>query len=170
MVPYQTDLTREATAEMVKGSLLGPVAAKKAGRRSNKALFPKVPVRQFVLTVPMRLRFRMASSPPLTSAILRCFIAAVTSDLRRRARRLEFSGNLKTGAMTVVQRFGSSLAFLVAPRPRGGWRLAPQAVLPKRRSPASAAQRSRHHIPTRTVRLLPVPELRPCEVSEPSRQ
>ena len=73
-------------------------------------LFPKVPVRQFVLTVPMRLRFRMAASPQLTSAILRCFIAAVTSDLRRRARRLGFSGDLQTGAVTVVQRFGSSLA------------------------------------------------------------
>jgi hypothetical protein len=76
-------------------------------------LFPKVPVRQFVLTVPMGLRFRMAASPLLTSATLRCFIAAVTSDLRRRARRLGFCGDLKTGAMTVVQRFGSSLALNV---------------------------------------------------------
>jgi hypothetical protein len=76
-------------------------------------LFPKVPVRQFVLTVPMRLRFRMAASPRLTSAVLRCFIAAVASDLRRRARRLGFRGQLRTGAMTVVQRFGSSLALNV---------------------------------------------------------
>ena len=76
-------------------------------------LFPHVPVRQFVLTVPMRLRFRMASSPPLTSAILRCFIAAVTTDLRRRAKRLGIRGQLKTGAITVVQRFGSSLALNV---------------------------------------------------------
>jgi hypothetical protein len=76
-------------------------------------LFPRAPVRQFVLTVPMRLRFRMAASPRLTSAVLRCFIAAVASDLRRRARRLGFCGQLKTGAMTVVQRFGSSLALNV---------------------------------------------------------
>ncbi len=76
-------------------------------------LFPKVPVRQFVLSVPMWLRFRMAYSPPLTSAVLRCFIAAVTSDLRRRARRRGISGDLKTGAMTVVQRFGTSLALNV---------------------------------------------------------
>lgn len=76
-------------------------------------LFPKVPVRQFVLTVPIWLRFRMASSPALTSAVLRCFIAAVTSNLRRRAKRLGFSGDLETGAMTVVQRFGSSLALNV---------------------------------------------------------
>ena len=76
-------------------------------------LFPKVPVRQFVLTVPMRLRFRTAASPLLTSAILCCFIAAITGDLRRRARRLGFLGILKTGAMTIVQRFGSSLALNV---------------------------------------------------------
>mgnify|MGYP001767302558 CR=1 FL=1 len=72
-------------------------------------LFPRVPVRQFVLSVPMWLRFRMAYSPPLTSAVLRCFIAAVTSDLRRRARRRRIHGDLETGAMTVVQRFGTSL-------------------------------------------------------------
>jgi hypothetical protein len=85
-------------------------------------LFPKVPVRQFVLTVPMRLRFRMASSPHLTSAILRCFIASITSDLRRRARRLGLRGNLKTGAMTVVQRFGSSLALNVHFHTLAGWK------------------------------------------------
>jgi hypothetical protein len=55
----------------------------------------------------------MASSPALTSAVRRCFIAAVTSNLRRRARRLGFSRDLQTGAMTVVQRFGSSLALNV---------------------------------------------------------
>jgi hypothetical protein len=76
-------------------------------------LFPKVPVRQFVLTLPMRLRFRMAASPQVTSAVLRCFIAAVTRDLRRRAKRLRFHGNLKTGAMADAQHFGSSLALNV---------------------------------------------------------
>ena len=76
-------------------------------------LFPKVPVRQFVLTVPVSLRFRMAYSPGLTTSVLRCFIAAITSDLRRRARKRKLRGHLETGAMTVVQRFGSSLALNV---------------------------------------------------------
>jgi len=49
-------------------------------------LFPRVPVRQWVLSVPYRLRFQMAYAPRLASAVLRAFIAAVTSDLRRRAR------------------------------------------------------------------------------------
>jgi len=76
-------------------------------------LFPRVPVRQFVLSVPVSLRFRMAYSPDLTTAVLRCFIAAITSDLRRRARKRKIKGNLETGAMTVVQRFGTSLALNV---------------------------------------------------------
>ena len=76
-------------------------------------LFPRVPVRQFVLTVPVRLRFRMVYSPGLTTAVLRCFIAAITSDLRRRARKRKLSGALESGSMTVIQRFGSSLALNV---------------------------------------------------------
>jgi hypothetical protein len=76
-------------------------------------LFPQIPVRQFVLTVPLRLRFRMAFSPELTSAVLGCFIAAVTGDLRRRARRRKIRGRLQTGAFTVVQRFGSALGLNV---------------------------------------------------------
>jgi hypothetical protein len=76
-------------------------------------LFPKVPIRQIVLSVPVHLRFRMAYSPDLTTAVLRCFIAAITSDLRRRARKRKIQGDLETGAMTVIQRFGSSLALNV---------------------------------------------------------
>jgi hypothetical protein len=43
--------------------------------------FPKVPVRQLVLSVPTSLRFRMACSPDLTTAVLRLFIAAITGGL-----------------------------------------------------------------------------------------
>ena len=76
-------------------------------------LFPKVPVRQFVLSVPIPLRFRMAYSPDLTSAVLRCFIAAITGDLRRRARKRKLRGDLETGALTVIQRFGSAIGLNV---------------------------------------------------------
>jgi hypothetical protein len=37
------------------------------------------------------------------------FIAAVTTWLRRRARRLGIRGEIKTGAVTVIQRFNSAL-------------------------------------------------------------
>ena len=76
-------------------------------------LFPPVPVRQFVMTVPLGLRFRMAYSPKLTSAVLRCFIAAITSHLRRRAKKRKLRGDLATGALTVIQRFGSALGLNV---------------------------------------------------------
>ena len=76
-------------------------------------LLPKAPVRQFVLTVPVFLRFRMAYSPHLATSVLRCFIAAIAGDLRRRARRRKIRGDLQTGAMTVIQRFGTSLGLNV---------------------------------------------------------
>jgi hypothetical protein len=76
-------------------------------------LFPRVPVRQWVLSVPYRLRFRMAYAPRLASAVLRAFIAAMTGDLRRRARRRGIRGRLQTGSLTVVQRFGSALGLNV---------------------------------------------------------
>ena len=76
-------------------------------------LFPRAPVRQWVLSVPYRLRFQMAYSPRLTSAVLRAFIAAVTSDQHRRARKRKIRGCLQTGSLTVVQRFGSALGLNV---------------------------------------------------------
>lgn len=76
-------------------------------------LFPQVPIRQFVLTVPLSLRFRMAYSPALTGGVLRCFIAAITGDLCRRARKRKIRGHLATGALTVIQRFGSAIGLNV---------------------------------------------------------
>jgi hypothetical protein len=76
-------------------------------------LFPRAPVRQWVLSVPYRLRFQMAYAPRLASAVLRAFIAAVTGDLRRRARKRGIRGHLQTGSQTVVQRFGSALGLNV---------------------------------------------------------
>jgi hypothetical protein len=63
---------------------------------------PQVPVRQWVLTVPHGLRAKLAYDPGLTTVVLRQFIAAVSSWLRGRARRLGIRGALKTGAVTVI--------------------------------------------------------------------
>lgn len=71
---------------------------------------PSVPVRQWVLTVPHALRARMMFDPAITSAVLRELIAAVSSWLRRRARRLGVTGPVKTGAIAVIQRFNSAAA------------------------------------------------------------
>jgi len=72
-------------------------------------LFPHVPARQYVLSLPYALRFKMAYSPDATSMVLGAFISAINSDLRRRARKRKLRGRLRSGSLTVVQRFGSSL-------------------------------------------------------------
>ena len=72
-------------------------------------LFPQVPARQYVLSLPYALRFKMAYSADATSVVLGAFISAINSDLRRRARKRKLGGWLQTGSLTVVQRFGSSL-------------------------------------------------------------
>jgi hypothetical protein len=72
-------------------------------------LFPQVPARQYVLSLPYALRFKMAYSADATSVVLGAFISAINSDLRRRARKRKLRGRLQTGSLTVVQRFGSSL-------------------------------------------------------------
>jgi hypothetical protein len=71
---------------------------------------PAVPLRQWVLPVPYSLRARMMFDPALTSVVLRQLVAAVSSWLRRRARRLGVRGALKTGTIAVIQRFNSAAA------------------------------------------------------------
>ena len=66
-------------------------------------------MRQWVLTLPHGLRVKLAFDPVLTSVVLRQLIGAVSSWLRRRARRLRVRGALETGAVTVIQRFNSAI-------------------------------------------------------------
>jgi hypothetical protein len=49
-------------------------------------VFPDVPVRQWVLTVPYRLRYLLAWNHGLTRAVVGVFMRAVLGWLRRRAR------------------------------------------------------------------------------------
>jgi len=76
-------------------------------------VFPAVPARQWVLTVPHRLRYQMARDPKLASAVLKIFMREVSRWVKRRARKAGARGALKTGAVTVIQRFGSGLALNV---------------------------------------------------------
>lgn len=77
--------------------------------RTVRQVFPRVPIRQWVLTVPHELRARMAFDPALVTLVLHELIASVSGWLRRRARRLGIRGPLKTGAVTAIQRFNSAL-------------------------------------------------------------
>jgi hypothetical protein len=72
-------------------------------------VFPEVPVRQWVLTVPVALRYRLAFDAELTSAVLREVLRAVFRSVRRRAREAGPIRYPHCGAVTVVQRAGDAL-------------------------------------------------------------
>ncbi len=72
-------------------------------------VLPEVPVRQWVLSLPFALRYRLAYDGPLTSAVLGLFVRTVFASLRRRARLRGGRHHAQCGAVTFVQRFGDAL-------------------------------------------------------------
>jgi hypothetical protein len=72
-------------------------------------VLPEVPVRQWVLSLPFALRYRLAYDAPLTSAVLSAFVRTVFASLRRRARKQWGVARGQCGAVTFVQRFGDAL-------------------------------------------------------------
>jgi len=72
-------------------------------------VWPHVPVRQWVLTLPYPLRYRCAYDPKLASEVLRAFLRALFSELRRRIRREDGIRADQCGAVTFLQRFGSAM-------------------------------------------------------------
>jgi hypothetical protein len=68
-------------------------------------VIPRVPVRQWVLSVPFTLRYQLAFDAPLTAAVLHVFIGSVFAGLRRAAVR-EGIADAQCGALTAIQRFG----------------------------------------------------------------
>jgi hypothetical protein len=71
-------------------------------------VLPAVPVRQWVLSFPRRVRFLAARHPALSSRLLDLFTRAIFAWQRRCARRLG-AADPRTGGVTAVQRFGSAL-------------------------------------------------------------
>jgi hypothetical protein len=74
-------------------------------------VLPQAPVRQWVLSLPHSLRYRLAFDAELCSAALNVFIRSVFISLRRRARaRFGVQARIaRCGAVTFVQRFGDAL-------------------------------------------------------------
>ena len=72
-------------------------------------VFPTVPVRQWVLSLPLALRYRMAYDAHLMGDVLNVFIRALFGKLRRRAGELLSLRSSQCGAVTFVQRFGDAL-------------------------------------------------------------
>ncbi|PYS30938.1 MAG: IS91 family transposase [Acidobacteria bacterium] len=72
-------------------------------------VFPIVPVRQWVLSMPFALRYKMAYDSRLMGGVLNVFARAVLGHLRRRARKLIGLRDSQSGAVTFIQRFGDAL-------------------------------------------------------------
>ena len=71
-------------------------------------VIPDVPIRQWVLSLPFALRYRVAFDTALLGQILRVFIRAIFGSLRRHARECGIPQG-KCGAVTFIQRWGSAL-------------------------------------------------------------
>ena len=71
-------------------------------------VFPDVPIRQWVLSLPYRLRYRLAWDHDLCRAVVAVYMRAVLGWLRRRAQ-LDDVADGRGGAVAVLQRFGGAL-------------------------------------------------------------
>jgi len=85
------------------------------GRRMAEAaahlvdhVLPEVPVRQWVLSMPWRLRYLLACDVELCRAVRRGFLRALFDHYRERAERAGLA-RVRTGAVNALQRFGSAL-------------------------------------------------------------
>ena len=86
------------------------------GKRMNETaihltdnMIPRVSVRQFVVTFPLPLRFWMAANPKLQAKILEIAIRAINGYYRKKLKNKYGIKDLKTGAVTLIQRSGSAL-------------------------------------------------------------
>jgi len=71
-------------------------------------VFPEVPIRQWVLTLPPRLRYLLARDHALCRAVVAVYLRAVLGWLRGQATRGGVADG-RGGAVAVVQRFGAAL-------------------------------------------------------------
>ena len=71
------------------------------------SVLPHQPIRQWVLSVPFPLRWLFASEPRVLSKALEVVTRAISTYLVKKAGFTH--KNAKTGAVTLIQRFGSAL-------------------------------------------------------------
>lgn len=75
----------------------------------SESVIPKVPVRQWVLSVPIPMRYWLATNPSLTTAVLSIINRALTSYYKTKARVLYGLRKSEAGSVVFIQRFGSAL-------------------------------------------------------------
>ena len=69
-------------------------------------LLPEAGYRQWVLTFPWTMRFRLAADRQLLSTMLRAFLQELFAWQRRRGRALGIAHG-QTGSVSFLQRFGN---------------------------------------------------------------
>lgn len=74
----------------------------------SDSVIPAVPVRQWVLSVPKRLRPQLARDPTLCSAVLRILLRAIRAELVT-ASGPGLPDEARLGAISFLHRFGSGL-------------------------------------------------------------
>lgn len=72
-------------------------------------LIPKSPLRQWVLSVPIPLRYWMAANSKLQTKILEIVIRAISGYYKKKLKAKYKLKKLSVGSVTLVQRFGSAL-------------------------------------------------------------
>jgi hypothetical protein len=72
-------------------------------------VFPEVPVRQWVLSVPFALRYRLAYDSSLIRDVLQIFVRTVFASIRRRAGIPASNRKARCGAVGFIQRFSDAL-------------------------------------------------------------
>ena len=72
-------------------------------------VFPKVGIRQWVLSFPMPVRFILAKNPKIQAKCLTLVHRAITTFIQAKAKQNGFRSKLHPGAVTLIQRFGGSL-------------------------------------------------------------
>ena len=68
-------------------------------------VLPRVPMRQWVLSVPKRVRWHLRNKPEVVSGLLKVFLRAVETTIRQRSPGAPTSARF--GAVAFVHRFGS---------------------------------------------------------------
>jgi hypothetical protein len=69
-------------------------------------VLPRLPVRQWVLSLPRRLRYHLAHDPKALDSALHIFLDAIEHSLRRRSGA---GPKARAGAIAFIHRFGSAL-------------------------------------------------------------
>ena len=72
-------------------------------------VFPRVPVRQWVLAFPHALRYRLAYDASLVTDVLGIFTKTIFTSLIQRAREFGAVRKAQPGAVSFIQRFDSAL-------------------------------------------------------------